>query len=148
MITAEQVSERVIEAFKIDSRLPRVAKPKAPGGSHPTVYRSEALRFEVAQARKLAGIKDDEPVRVHPTPSEIETMEEALAWLPPVATADRKAYDALRIWAVRKAAPVATKGAKSLRSIAAGLDIRPMEITRRKARAIGMIVEQLNSTIH
>jgi hypothetical protein len=148
VITADEVSERVIAAFAIDRRLPRVAKPKAPGGSHPPVWRSEAERLEVAQARKADGIQDDEPVRIHPSEAEIAAAEAAFAWLPPVAAANREAYDALRIWAAREAQPVKTKGAKSLRSIAADLGILPMQITRGKNRALALIAERLNSTLH
>jgi hypothetical protein len=149
VVTAQQVSERVIAAFEVDRRLPRVQKPKAPGGSHPTVFRSEALRFEVAQARKLAGIRDDEPVRIHPSHDEIAEMEAAFAWLPPVAAADREAYDCLRVWAARMAEPVATKGKHSIRSIAASLGMPPMKLLRRKDRALSIIVDRLNvPTLH
>jgi hypothetical protein len=171
VITAEQISDRLVEAFKIDARLPRVASPKAPGGSHPTVFRSVALRYEVAQARKLAGIEDDVTVRIHPSAAEIAQAEEAFEWIAAVAStgsrvitaadaedgrtfrtreSDQASLDmalALRLWAIRKAAPVATKGAKSLRSIADGLGILPMQITHRKDRALSLIVKRLN-TIH
>jgi hypothetical protein len=146
VITAEQVSERVVAAFEVDRRLPRVRKPKAPGGSHPTIFRSEALRFEVAQARKLAGIEDDETPTLHPTRYEVAEMESAFAWLPALATADREAYDCLRIWAARQAQPVKTKGKHSIRSIAAGLGMPPMKLLRRKDKALSLIVERLNST--
>jgi hypothetical protein len=172
VLTEDQVSERVVAAFEVDRRLPRVAKPKAPGGSHPTVYRSEALRFEVAQARKLAGIKDDEPVRIHPTQAEIAQAEEAFEWIAAVASigsrviTSRDAEDgriirtrendqasldlalALRVWAARQAEPVKTKGKNSIRSIAAGLGMPPMKLLRRKDKALALIVERLGSTLH
>jgi hypothetical protein len=148
-VTADEVSQRVIAAFAVDRRLPRVKSPKAPGGSHPPVWRSEEERLEVAQARKAQGIRDDEPVRIHPSHDEIAEMEGAFAWLPPVAAANREAYEALRIWAKRMAEPVATKGKHSLRSIAAGLGMPPMKLIRRKDRALSIIVERLNApTLH
>jgi hypothetical protein len=56
---------------------------------------------------------------------------------------------ALRIWAARQAQPVKTKGAKSLRSIAARMGMPPMKLIRRKDKALSIIVEQLNApTIH
>lgn len=149
VITADEVSERMIAAFAIDRRLPRVAKPKAPGGSHPAIYRSPELRAEVEAARKLAGIKDDETVRVHPTHDEIAEMKSTFALLPDLAAADREAYDALRIWAARRAEPVATKGKHSIRSIAAGLGMPPMRLLRMKDRALDLIVKQQNApTLH
>lgn len=149
MITAEEASKQIVEAFAIDRRLPRVAKPKAPGGSHPTVFRSEALRFEVEQARKLAGIKDDETPRIHPSQAEIATMEKTFEWLPALAAADREAYDCLRIWAARQAEPVKTKGKHSARSIAVAMGMPPMKLIRRKDKALSLIVERLNApTLH
>lgn len=149
MVTAQQVSDAVVSAFEVDRRLPRVKSPKAPGGSHPPVWRSEQERLEVAQARKADGIQDDEPVRIHPSEAEIAAAEAAFAWLPPVAAENREAYDALRIWAAREAQPVKTKGKRSLRSIAADLGILPMQITRRKDKALSLIAERLNApTLH
>jgi hypothetical protein len=59
VITADEVSERIVAAFEVDRRLPRNRTPKAPGGSHPTVYRSEDERREVAELRKLLRMEDD-----------------------------------------------------------------------------------------
>jgi hypothetical protein len=148
VITAEQISERIIAAFEVDRRLPRVKSPKAPGGSHPAVWRSEEERLEVAQARKAEGIRDDEPVRIHPSHDEIAEMEEAFESLRDLARVDREAYDCLRVWAKRMAEPVATKGAKSLRSIAACLGMPPMKLIRRKDRALDLLVSRENSTLH
>jgi hypothetical protein len=55
---------------------------------------------------------------------------------------------ALRLWGVRKAQPVKTKGKRSLRSISVDLGLMPMDITRRKDKALSLIVERLNSTVH
>jgi hypothetical protein len=148
VVTAETVSERMVAAFEVDRRLPRIAKPKAPGGSHPAVFRSHDEIAEVEAARKAAGIKDDETVRVHPTRDEIAEMEKTFAWLPPLAAADYEAYKCLRVWAARMAQPVKTKGKHSMRSIAERLGMPPMKLLRRKDRALDLIVKQQNSTTH
>jgi hypothetical protein len=172
VITAEMVSERVIAAFEVDRRLPRVRKPKAPGGSHPTVFRSEAERREVAEARKLLCMEDDPEPTIHPTLYEIAQAEEAFEWIAAVASTgsrvvtstdaedgrtfktrevEKASVDmalALRLWGVRKAQPIKTKGKRSLRSISVDLGLMPMDITRRKDKALSLIVERLNSTIH
>jgi hypothetical protein len=154
VITAEMVSERVIAAFEVDRRLPRVAGPKAPGGSHPTVFRSEDERREVAELRKLDRIEDEAPT-VPPTRYEIAQADEAFEWMNAVARLDADAVKALHLWGRREAQPIKRKGAKSLRSIAADLGIKPMQITRLKNRAIDMIGSMLayrlelnSTTIH
>jgi hypothetical protein len=132
--TTEQVSERMVEAFKIDRRLPRVQSPKAPGGAHPPIARSTALRYEVAMARKLAGI-EDEPATIRPTQTEIDAMEKTFALLPDIFAADREGYECLRVWCARMAEPVKGKGERSLRSIAERLGMPTMKLLRRKDRA-------------
>jgi hypothetical protein len=171
VVTADEISERIVEAFKVDRRLPRVKSPKAPGGSHPTVFRSEKERLEAAEARKLADI-EDEPITIRPTQAEIAQAEEAFEWISAVASTgsrvitanddedgrtirisenDQASLDialALRLWAAREAQPVKTKGAKSLRSISASLGMPPMKLIRRKDKALSLIVERLNSATH
>ena len=132
-MTPEQIANAIVAAFDVDRRLPRVAKPKAPGNSHPTVYRSPELRAEIEAARKFAWIKDD-PAPVRPSPAEIATMESTFARLLRVAAADREAYEALRAWAARMAG-----GKRSIRSIAAALEISPMQLLRRKDRALRLL---------
>src|ERR1700677_4098089 len=126
-ITADMVSERVVAAFAFDRRLPRVVKPKAPGGSHPATFRDREEIAEVEEARRLVGIKDDEAPTIRPSQVEIAEMEVAFEWLYRLATLGSKlrtgadgecireadplnleACIALRHWAARMAEPVKT----------------------------------------
>jgi hypothetical protein len=138
-VSAERVAERLIEAFAVDARLPRVARPRAPG-SHSTVKHSAD---DMAQWEVEKFDADKALSRIHPQPDEIAAMERAFDWLPPVARADADAYEALRHWCRRMAEPVASHGKRSLRSIAAALGIPPMKLLRRKDKALGIIVANL-----
>ena len=70
-------------------------------------------------------------------------MERAFDWLPPIASADADAYEALRHWCRRMAEPVASHGKRSLRSIAAALGLPAMKLLRRKDKALALIVANL-----
>lgn len=138
--TPQLVAEKLIEAFRIDARLPRVAKPKAPGSAHPQMEYSDEER-ECWEEVKI------DPTRFHPSFKEIETMEERFEWLYAVAETNVAAALALRnwiLWAMRGS--IRSGGKKSdasLRSFARKIGVDQSTITRRKDRALSIIVSML-----
>jgi hypothetical protein len=134
MLTIEATAKRVVDAFAIDRRLPRVRSPKAPGNAHPAVFRSEAERLVVALARKADRIEDDEPI-IPPTKAELTTMDETFSWLRQLAVVDLDTHDALRAWAKRKAGC-----GRSIRAIAKDMGTSAMTLLRRKDRALALLV--------
>jgi hypothetical protein len=131
-LTADAIAERLIEAFAVNRRLPRIERPRAPG-SHMRVVHSRADMKEWE-------IEELDPARLPPQPAEIAAMEQAFAWLRPVAAASLENYDALKAWVLAK-----LHGKPSLRSIARSWGIPPMKFLRRKDRALAMIVQNLEA---
>jgi hypothetical protein len=131
-LTADVVAERLIEAFAINRRLPRIERPRAPGSHMRVVHsRADVKDWEVEEL---------DPTRLPPTPPEIVAMERAFSWLLPVAEASLENYQALKAWC-----SVKLTGKPSLRSIARSWGIPPMKFLRRKDRALAMIVQNLKA---
>jgi hypothetical protein len=135
--TPSHVSLRLIEAFRIDKRLPRVASPKAPGSAHPQIEYTDEERAE------WETIPYD-PSRAYPSPAEIATMEECFGWLSALAVLDLNACLALRMWALRMAGGNTNRsGVRSLAGTARSLGIAKSTMTERKDRAISLIGSML-----
>ena len=72
--TPDHVARRLIEAFAIDRRLPRIERPKSTGSVHPQMsYTAE----EMEEWEKI----DIDPRRFAPRRDEIVAMERAFGWL-------------------------------------------------------------------
>lgn len=72
--TPDHVASRLIEAFRVDRRMPRIERPKSPGSAHP------AMEFSREEMDEWEAIEID-PSRFAPRWDEIAAMEEAFAWL-------------------------------------------------------------------
>src|SRR5260370_279837 len=72
--TIEHVEHRLIDAFKVNDRLPKVRGPKQPGGGHPQVSHSR----EDIEGQEAVALN---PKRFPPTAQELTLMERVLEWL-------------------------------------------------------------------
>jgi hypothetical protein len=87
--TTEHVELRLLDAFRIDDRLPKVRGPKQAGGGHPQVSHSR----EDIEGQEAVALN---PKRFPPTAHEQALMERVLDWLQFVA--DLVLRLALRDW--------------------------------------------------
>lgn len=129
--TPEHVALRLVEAFRIDKRLPRVASPKAPGSAHPQMEYSDEEKAE------WETIPYD-PSRSYPTPTELTTMEECFEWLYSVAATDLNACLALRAWALDVSL------GRGHQVTAKKLKVKKTTLMMRKHKALCMIVSLLS----
>jgi hypothetical protein len=85
--TSDDVERALLEAYRVDRRMPGIGGPKKPGGSHPAVYYSRA---EIAELQRMvdAGEATIGPARVTPTRSEIKRMGLTFLWLEKVQWRD------------------------------------------------------------
>jgi hypothetical protein len=128
--TPQHVALRLIEAFRIDKRLPRVASPKNPGSAHPQMEYSDEEKAEWEHIPY-------DPSRAYPTPAELTTMEERFEWLYSVAETDLNAAFALRAWSICKVSE------QSARKFCRQHGIGQGTFRARKDRALSIIVSML-----
>ena len=133
--TPDHVARRLIQAFRIDRRMPRIERPKKPGSAHPTVEYSRE-EMEIWEAVPI------DVRRFAPTPIERLEMEVAFAWLHMIADAESLA---LRAWAIRQAGGgLCGRSGNSIRSIAASQGVSHVTLLKRKDRALLSIASRLN----
>jgi hypothetical protein len=130
--TPDHVARRMVEAFRVDRRLPRIERPKAPGSAHPTM---EFSREEIAEWEPI----EIDPSRFAPTRVEIAAMEAAFAWLLIVRESDPDAQFALKIWALSAAS------GNSLRRFCRKTGAHRVTLLKRKDRALRVISSELNA---
>lgn len=90
--TPHHVACRLIEAFRVDRRMPKIERPKDPGSAHPTIEYSDEERADW----ELNHIDAD---RLPAKPDEIARMVEAFEWLQIIRDSDWNAQFALKNWA-------------------------------------------------
>ena len=130
--TPDHVAGRLVEAFRVDRRMPRIERPKAPGSAHPTM---EFSREEMAEWEAI----EIDPSRFAPRRSEIAAMEEAFAWLLILRESDLDAQFALKIWALT------TASGHSLRRFCRETGMVRVTLQKRKDRALKAISSKLNA---
>ncbi|HYA07714.1 MAG TPA: DUF6362 family protein [Xanthobacteraceae bacterium] len=133
--TPAHVARRLIEAFRVDRRLPRIERPRAPGSAHPAM---EYTREEMAEWEAIP----IDPSRFAPTPDEIERMETAFAWLLIARESGLKYQFALRAWALRKSSGRGHRG--SIRGVARKFGLSDVALLKRKDRALDCVAWSLN----
>jgi Domain of unknown function (DUF6362) len=101
--TPEHVAKRLIEAFAIDRRLPRIERPKAPGSAHPQ------MTYTAEEMEEWEAIPID-PKRFAPQRDEIAVMERAFDWLRILSASHDNHRQAVKIWAMAKAGGRSAKG--------------------------------------
>ena len=85
--TPELVQSRLLEAFRIDRRMPRIERPKQLGSAHPT------MEYSAEEKAEWEAVPID-PSRLPPTREDISYMERVFAWLLFLVGA---AFDQLRV---------------------------------------------------
>lgn len=137
--TPTHVARRLIEAFRVDRRMPRIERPKSPGSAHPAMEYSRE-EMEIWETVPL------DPSRFIPTHPEIDLMETAFAWLQIINRTDFDGLVALRIWAIRMSSGATRRGSgTSVRAIACKLGVSHIKLLRRKDCALSAIASELNA---
>ena len=139
--TPEHVAVRLIEAFAIDRRLPRIERPKSTGSTYSV---SKITAEEMAQwgitAEEMAKWEQSEidPKRFPPLPADIRVMERAFDWLPFVYESRPSMHFALKIWAIAKA------GGRSAKGFCNNNGLPWATFRSRKDAALSLIASRLN----
>lgn len=134
--TLDHVARRLIEAFRIDRRMPRIERPKAPGSAHPTMEYSR-------EEKEIWETVEIDPKRFAPTPAEIAAMETAFGWLRQI---DFDKADSLRAWSIRQTGTAIKRASgNSVRSIASKMGVSHVTLLKRKDRALSSIASRLNA---
>ncbi len=137
--TPDHVARRLIEAFRVDRRMPRIESPKQPGSAHPSIEYSRE-EMEIWETVPI------DPSRFIPTRAEIDVMETAFGWLTRMSVIDFDGVVALRVWALRTAGGKTRRGsAASVRTLARKLGVADTTLLRRKDRALSSIASTLNA---
>jgi hypothetical protein len=136
-VNTDMVADWLIEAFKIDRRLPSIERPKKPGSAHPAMEYSREERDEWE-------LIELDPKRFAPTREEIASMELAFKWLLSVRESDPDGCFALKNWALRKAGGKTNRsGANSIKALARKMGVTDTALLKRKDRALSLITSTL-----
>jgi hypothetical protein len=130
--TPEHVAKRLIEAFAVDRRLPRIERPKAPGSAHPQ------MTYTAEEMEEWEAIPID-PKRYAPQLAEIAVMERAFDWLQIVRESHHGIHFALKNWALCRAS------GRSLRKVARDNGVGEDTLRKRADRALFLIASRLNA---
>ena len=132
--TPRHVARRLIEAFQMDARMPRVKTPKRPGGSHPAIVYT---REELAE-------HEQEPQRFPLSLREIAVMETVLDWLLIVRVADEAAYFSLRAWLLfERNKRAGGKNCRSVVQLCERIGVKRVTFIDRKDKALWLICSRL-----
>jgi hypothetical protein len=130
--TPEHVGKRLIEAFAVDRRLPRIERPKAPGSAHPQ------MTYTAEEMEEWEAIPID-PKRFAPQPDELAAMEAAFDWLQIVRESHHGIHFAVKNWALCRAS------GRSTRKLCVLTGMSPATFRDRKDRALFLITSRLNA---
>ena len=130
--TPEHVGRRLIEAFRIDRRLPRVPLPVCKGSG----FLAKQIQYTPEERAEWEEMPLDVN-RMPPTQAEVTWMEKVLDWLRGVE--NLRYRHAVTLWALRKA----SASGRSIREIARRLDVTHLTFLERRQRALLSIVSRL-----
>jgi len=130
MWTPDHVGRRIVDAYRIDRRMPRIESPKSPGSAHPQIEYSDEDR---------AGWETNviEPGRFPPSLAEIATMESVFLWLLLIRKSHLKEQIALKCWAAAVASDT------SIRKVGRRIGIHAETLKRRKDFALSLLSARL-----
>jgi len=137
--TPSRVQRHLLEAFKIDDRMPKVASPKQPGSAHPAM---EYTREEI-EAWETVPL---DPRRFPVTREQERAMNVALDWLFIVRAENMDAYRALRAFMLIERRR-GGEGCQTIKRYCRDIGVLRVTFLYRKDRALSLIASKLNADL-
>lgn len=128
--TPEWVGYCIIEAFKVDRKMPRIERPKDPGSAHPQIEYTQEEKDEWEKIPLVLGRTA--------TLKEIAKMEIIFGWLGYVLAVRPNDAMVLRWWGLKRAVRVASD-----KAIAGKMGMDRVTFWRRRDRALDLICSKL-----
>ena len=140
--TPDHVARRLVEAFRILDRLPRIATPRQAGNHWPR-HRVE-WADQLAQAELPAAERRDREMArnalaFRPSGGEIARMDAALEWLRDLRALDPGLALVTSLWALR------TARRRSVRALCREKNWAPHTVYKLRARALDHLAATLNA---
>ncbi len=140
--TADHVARRLVEAFRILDRLPRVRGPRQPGGhwpQHRVEWADHLAQAELPEAEKRERVEWRNRLAPVPTGTEITQMEASLEWLRDLRALDSGLALVTSLWALR-----AARG-RSVRALCRERNWAPHTFYRLRAKALDHLAASLEA---
>jgi hypothetical protein len=140
--TGDHVGHRLLAAFKVLDKLPRVKGPRQPGGHwprHMVEWADQLAQSELPQAERDARALARNELAFRPSPTEIARMETALDWLRELRLIDPGLALIATLWAYR-----AARGG-SLKKLCRERSWAPHMFYRKRSKALDCIAAALNA---
>lgn len=140
--SADAVGERLVEAFKILDKLPRVKGPRAPGGHWPrhlVEWADQLAQAELPQREQEARAWARNELAFRPSPAEITRMDSVLDWLRELRAVDSALALVLTLWAFR------TARGRSLQKLCRERNWAPHTFYRKRREALVRLAAILNA---
>jgi len=140
--TADEVGARLIKAFQVLDRLPRVKGPRAPGGHwvrHAIEWADQLAQAELPEAEREERTERRNRDLLRPTGADIEEMDRVLEWLRDLREADPGLALVASLWAYRAARH------KSIKALCAERHWAPHTFYRKRAKALDYLANLLTA---
>lgn len=139
--TPDQVGDRLVGAFKVLAKMPRVKGPRQPGGHwprHVVEWADQLAQADLPRAEREARANARNELAFRPSPADITQMDMTLEWLRDLRLIDADLALVLTLWAYRSA-----RGG-SLKKLCLERDWAPHTFYRQRTKALQCIAEALN----
>ncbi|MGH6823470.1 MAG: hypothetical protein ACREC4_08270 [Methylocella sp.] len=136
------VGKRLVEAFAVLDRTPRVPGPRAPGGNWPrtvTEWADQLAHAELEESERRTRGEEANRSVIYPSAAEITHMETAFGWLSEMRAKDSGMALVATLWAMR-----AARG-RSIRRLCAEQHWVPYVFFRKRAKALEFVAAMLNA---
>ena len=140
--TPDHVARRLVIAFRILDRLPRVRGPRQPGDhwpGHRVEWADQLAQAELPDSERRDRAEWRNRVGLKPTGVEIAQMEASLDWLRDLRATDSGLALVTSLWALRAARR------RSVRGLCREKKWAPHTFYRLRARALGHLAATLNA---
>lgn len=140
--TPEHVARRLVEAFRILDRMPRVRGPRQPGDHwprHRVEWADQLAQAELPESEKRERAEWRHRAGFAPTGAEIGRMEASLDWLRDLRALDSGLALVTSLWALRAARR------RSVRGLCRERKWAPHTFYRLRAKALDHLSARLNA---
>ncbi len=140
--TPDHVARRLVAAFRILDRLPRVRGPREPGAhwpGHRVEWADQLAQAELPESEKRERAEWRNRIGMNPSGVEIAQMEASLDWLRDLRAADSGLALVASLWALRAARR------RSVRALCREKKWAPHTFYRLRARALDHLATTLNA---
>ena len=140
--TPDHVARRLVAAFRILDRLPRVRGPRQPGEhwpGHRVEWADQLAQAELPESEKRERAEWRNRIGLTPTGVEITQMEASLDWLRDLRATDSGMALVTTLWALRAARR------RSVRALCREKKWAPHTFYRLRARALDHLATTLNA---